>query len=55
MAPAALLAFAKFYNSNFDKRPVRTLIITNGALNTVADVLVGRVSSQALYTSLYKV
>ncbi|WVR07909.1 hypothetical protein IAU60_004952 [Kwoniella sp. DSM 27419] len=39
MAPRFLLDFAKFYNSNFDRRPIPTLIITNGVLNTLADLL----------------
>ncbi|KAK4689869.1 protein Mpv17, partial [Tremellales sp. Uapishka_1] len=39
MPPAALLAFVRFYNSNFDRRPIPTLIVTNGVLNTIADVL----------------
>nr|XP_019009509.1 uncharacterized protein I206_06158 [Kwoniella pini CBS 10737]OCF48290.1 hypothetical protein I206_06158 [Kwoniella pini CBS 10737] len=39
MAPRFLLNFARFYNSNFDRRPIPTLIITNGVLNTIADAL----------------
>jgi protein Mpv17 len=37
---AALASFARFYNSNFDRRPVPTLMVTNGILNTIADLLV---------------
>ncbi|RSH93113.1 hypothetical protein EHS25_007466 [Saitozyma podzolica] len=36
---AALASFARFYNSNFDRRPVPTLMVTNGILNTIADLL----------------
>jgi len=36
---AALKAFGAFYNSNFDKRPVATLVITNGVLFSIADAL----------------
>ncbi|OCF73374.1 hypothetical protein I204_06606 [Kwoniella mangroviensis CBS 8886] len=39
MAPRFLLNFARYYNSNFDRRPIPTLIITNGVLNTIADAL----------------
>ncbi|WVQ84796.1 hypothetical protein IAT38_006953 [Cryptococcus sp. DSM 104549] len=39
MPPQFLLRFARFYNSNFDRRPIPTLIVTNGVLNTVADIL----------------
>jgi protein Mpv17 len=37
---AALASFARFYKSNFDRRPVPTLMVTNGILNTIADLLV---------------
>ena len=40
MPPASLLRFASIYNANFDRRPIPTLIITNGILNTIADALV---------------
>ena len=40
MAPAILLRFASFYNTNFERRPIPTLIATNGILNTIADCLV---------------
>jgi hypothetical protein len=41
--PAALLGrFAKFYNGNFDRRPIPTLMVTNGLLNTIADLCVSR-------------
>ncbi|KAL7425294.1 hypothetical protein Q5752_000982 [Cryptotrichosporon argae] len=36
---SALGRFARFYNTNFERRPVATLIVTNGVLNTIADVL----------------
>ncbi|WWC92631.1 uncharacterized protein L201_007590 [Kwoniella dendrophila CBS 6074] len=39
MAPRVLLNFARFYNSNFDRRPMPTLIITNGVLNSIADAM----------------
>ncbi|WWD20441.1 hypothetical protein CI109_104917 [Kwoniella shandongensis] len=39
MPPAFLTNFARFYNTNFDRRPIPTLIITNGVLNTLADAL----------------
>ena len=38
-APQLLQAFAKFYNGNFDRRPVPTLMITNGVLNSIADAV----------------
>ena len=38
-APQILQAFAKFYNGNFDRRPVPTLMITNGILNSIADAV----------------
>lgn len=38
-APQFLQAFARFYNANFDRRPVPTLMITNGVLNTIADAV----------------
>ncbi|ORX37556.1 hypothetical protein BD324DRAFT_579243 [Kockovaella imperatae] len=31
--------FAAFYNRNFEKRPVPTLIVTNGVLNSIADAM----------------
>ncbi|TYJ52904.1 hypothetical protein B9479_006492 [Cryptococcus floricola] len=34
-----LYSFAQFYNSNFERRPTATLIVTNGVLNSVADIL----------------
>ena len=37
---AALVRFARFYNHHFDRRPIPTLIVTNGVLNTLADALV---------------
>ena len=40
MATASLFRFASFYNVNFDRRPIPTLIITNGILNSIADALV---------------
>ncbi|WRT69866.1 uncharacterized protein IL334_006857 [Kwoniella shivajii] len=49
MAPRFLLNFARFYNSNFDKRPIPTLIVTNGVLNTVADAL-AQTSTMLLHT-----
>jgi protein Mpv17 len=48
-APQALQAFARFYNTNFDRRPVPTLMITNGLLNTLADAVAQ--SSQMLLAS----
>ncbi|CAD6565068.1 MAG: hypothetical protein TREMPRED_000794 [Tremellales sp. Tagirdzhanova-0007] len=39
MATASLFRFASFYNVNFDRRPIPTLIITNGILNSIADAL----------------
>ncbi|KAJ9115868.1 hypothetical protein QFC22_005010 [Naganishia vaughanmartiniae] len=38
-APIILQKFAKFYNSNFDARPVPTLMVTNGILNGIADIV----------------
>ncbi|KAJ9108544.1 hypothetical protein QFC19_002260 [Naganishia cerealis] len=38
-APILLQKFAKFYNGNFDRRPVPTLMITNGILNGIADAV----------------
>ncbi|KAJ9108060.1 hypothetical protein QFC20_003629 [Naganishia adeliensis] len=38
-APVILQNFAKFYNANFDRRPVPTLMVTNGILNTIADAV----------------
>jgi hypothetical protein len=32
--------FVKFYNTNFERRPIPTLMITNSTLNTIADILV---------------
>ncbi|WWC73853.1 uncharacterized protein I206_107825 [Kwoniella pini CBS 10737] len=49
MAPRFLLNFARFYNSNFDRRPIPTLIITNGVLNTIADAL-AQTSTMLLHT-----
>ena len=40
MAPASLLRFAAFYNNNFARRPIPTLIVTNGVLNSIADAIV---------------
>ncbi|WVQ77500.1 hypothetical protein IAR50_007186 [Cryptococcus sp. DSM 104548] len=34
-----LYSFAQFYNANFERRPTATLIVTNGVLNSVADIL----------------
>ncbi|OCF34394.1 hypothetical protein I316_03908 [Kwoniella heveanensis BCC8398] len=48
MAPRILLNFAKFYNNHFDRRPVPTLIITNGVLNSIADIL-AQTSSMVLH------
>ena len=31
--------FVKFYNANFERRPIPTLMITNSTLNTLADIL----------------
>lgn len=36
-----LSSFVKFYNANFERRPIPTLMITNATLNTIADILVG--------------
>ena len=33
-------SFVRFYNANFERRPIPTLMITNSTLNTIADVLV---------------
>jgi protein Mpv17 len=38
-APIILQKFAKFYNGNFDARPVPTLMVTNGILNGIADMV----------------
>lgn len=38
-APIILQKFSKFYNGNFDARPVPTLMITNGVLNGIADIV----------------
>jgi hypothetical protein len=35
-----LYAFARFYNSSFERAPGLTLALTNGALSGVADVVV---------------
>jgi hypothetical protein len=40
MAPILLSRFGRFYNSSFDRRPVPTLIVTNGVLYAIADGLV---------------
>ncbi|XAO21957.1 hypothetical protein I312_100718 [Cryptococcus bacillisporus CA1280] len=32
-------SLGRLYNTNFDRRPVATLVVTNGVLNTIADVL----------------
>jgi hypothetical protein len=32
--------FVRFYNTNFERRPIPTLMITNSTLNTIADILV---------------
>jgi hypothetical protein len=34
--------FVRFYNTNFERRPIPTLMITNSTLNTIADILVRR-------------
>lgn len=47
-APHLVSAFARFYTTNFDRRPVVTLSITNGVLNTIADALAQ--SSQIMLT-----
>ncbi|ORY34585.1 hypothetical protein BCR39DRAFT_513490 [Naematelia encephala] len=39
MATQAIKNFGKFYNYHFDRRPIPTLIITNGVLNSIADVI----------------
>jgi hypothetical protein len=39
-------SFVRFYNKNFDRRPIPTLMITNATLNTLADVLVSQVNHQ---------
>lgn len=45
-----LHSFARLYNTNFDRRPVATLVVTNGVLNTIADVLVSsRTHSPSLH------
>lgn len=41
-------AFVRFYNSNFDRRPIPTLMITNSTLNTIADLLA---QSSTIYLS----
>ncbi|KAI9638728.1 uncharacterized protein MKK02DRAFT_41749 [Dioszegia hungarica] len=48
MSRVLLGRFAKFYNGEFDRRPTRTLIVTNGILNSVAD-LCAQASEQILY------
>ena len=40
MATRYLGRFARFYNGNFDRRPIPTLMVTNGILNTIADICV---------------
>ena len=40
MAPRLLLRFASFYNHNFDRRPIPTLVVTNGVLGSIADAIV---------------
>ncbi|EIW71354.1 hypothetical protein TREMEDRAFT_67721 [Tremella mesenterica DSM 1558] len=40
--PSSLHRFVRYYNRNFDKRPIPTLIVTNGILSTVADVLTAK-------------
>lgn len=47
MASGALGRFARFYNTNFDRRPIPTLIVTNGVLYTISDVLVSITSLDA--------
>ncbi|KAG7531069.1 hypothetical protein FFLO_04563 [Filobasidium floriforme] len=37
--PGLIGAFAKVYTSNFERRPVPTLMITNGALNSIGDAV----------------
>lgn len=32
--------FMRYYNANFERRPVPTLMITNGVLNSIADAVV---------------
>lgn len=45
-----LHSVARLYNTNFDRRPVATLVVTNGVLNTIADVLVSsRTHSPSLH------
>ncbi|WVQ77498.1 hypothetical protein IAR50_007184 [Cryptococcus sp. DSM 104548] len=38
MTRRLLRSFARLYNTNFERRPTATLIVTNGALNGIADV-----------------
>lgn len=40
MPPSIFLRLSSFYVHNFDRRPIPTLIITNGVLNSIADALV---------------
>jgi len=40
--------FVKFYNANFERRPIPTLMITNSTLNTLADILA---QSSQIYVS----
>nr|KIR85205.1 hypothetical protein I308_04458 [Cryptococcus tetragattii IND107] len=42
-----LHSFARLYNTNFDRRPVATLVVTNGVLNTIADVLMHNPTPQS--------
>jgi hypothetical protein len=44
-----LSQFVKFYNANFERRPIPTLMITNSTLNTLADILA---QSSQIYVSL---
>ena len=41
-------SFVRFYNANFERRPIPTLMITNSTLNTIADVLVRPFSAHNL-------
>jgi hypothetical protein len=43
-----LSQFVKFYNANFERRPIPTLMITNSTLNTLADILA---QSSQIYVS----
>ncbi|ADV21585.1 hypothetical protein I315_03539 [Cryptococcus gattii Ru294] len=42
-----LHSVARLYNTNFDRRPVATLVVTNGVLNTIADVLMHNPTPQS--------